>query len=419
VDNNVERRLALILEESLNRLASGEALEQVLASYPQEIFWLRPALEQAALLSAQKSKYNPVSGFIQTSRWRLLRRIRLELEVSTRKSTIWANILELLGGKRRMAFQIVSVVLVLALLLTGFMSTALASQSSLPGDHLYAVKLSLEEARLLLATDPVTEAKVEMQYAGNRLSEMLELVHVQRFPDLPQTLQHYQQHLWQALILLDQAAQSGDTARKTRAGVLAHEFRSLLAQQAADLELIDTQVRAENQAFSVSVQAVATQQGAQMQQLAVQIETQTTGIPTLLPATLSEPTRTNHSQPTSHLPGGGSGEQTATLSPSLTPVPTTTTVIVKLPSSTAVPVFVSSAAAPKPSGTPSLVTGSGGVSKPSPTKKPTNTAKPTSTLRPTNTNRPTQKPTDPLPTPRPTNPNRPTPKPTNPNKPAP
>jgi hypothetical protein len=54
VDNNVERRLALILEESLNRLASGEALEQVLASYPQEIFWLRPALEQAALLSAQK-----------------------------------------------------------------------------------------------------------------------------------------------------------------------------------------------------------------------------------------------------------------------------------------------------------------------------------------------------------------------------
>ena len=58
-----------------------------------------------------------------------------------------------------------------AALLVGGLTAAAASDSSLPGDPLYAVKLGVEHARLATTFDSAARAHLELQFADARLAE--------------------------------------------------------------------------------------------------------------------------------------------------------------------------------------------------------------------------------------------------------
>jgi hypothetical protein len=77
------------------------------------------------------------------------------------------------AGWRRAAAVAVSVLVLIAAAGTG---TAYASQSSIPGDALYTVKLGTEQVRRIFTFDPASEVDLELGFAATRLDELEELV---------------------------------------------------------------------------------------------------------------------------------------------------------------------------------------------------------------------------------------------------
>ncbi len=90
---------------------------------------------------------------------------------------------------RRLAAAISGVALV------GFSSTvAVASQSALPGDHLYSVKRGLESAHAQLTFDRAARGQVLLDNAGTRLDEAQQLSRQQADPErIDQALQAFTQ----------------------------------------------------------------------------------------------------------------------------------------------------------------------------------------------------------------------------------
>lgn len=66
--------------------------------------------------------------------------------------------------------RLVYAVGILAVVVTGAFS-ALASQNAMPGDTLYGAKLAVEKAQVRLTSNPAARARVQMEFAGNRLQE--------------------------------------------------------------------------------------------------------------------------------------------------------------------------------------------------------------------------------------------------------
>jgi hypothetical protein len=76
-----------------------------------------------------------------------------------------------------MLTQLLSVILILSALLGGGgAATVYASQSSLPGNWLYPVKIWSEDMRSDLADSPDTQIELQLQFAERRVEELAELV---------------------------------------------------------------------------------------------------------------------------------------------------------------------------------------------------------------------------------------------------
>lgn len=59
--------------------------------------------------------------------------------------------------------------------ITGWITVSNASQSALPGDNLYPVKLSVENVQMVLAFDSDQRASLQMEFTSRRLDEMVEV----------------------------------------------------------------------------------------------------------------------------------------------------------------------------------------------------------------------------------------------------
>ena len=57
-------------------------------------------------------------------------------------------------------------------LMAGSVAAAGMTRKALPGDTLYSAKLAVENSQVRLASSPVDKARVQMENAGNRLSEI-------------------------------------------------------------------------------------------------------------------------------------------------------------------------------------------------------------------------------------------------------
>lgn len=71
---------------------------------------------------------------------------------------------------------VMSLILMIAIVLSGSIATVSAAKGSLPGDALYSVKLASEQVRLVLAPSDVSKAKVQLGIAENRVNEIKELI---------------------------------------------------------------------------------------------------------------------------------------------------------------------------------------------------------------------------------------------------
>jgi hypothetical protein len=166
-------KIETILTDCITEIKSGRAaLAECLDRYPAQRGELEPLLRMALQIQAPPA-FRMDNRDRQAVRARLLQQIGLSRRTRSRSvgdffsfglspRLVWA----------RVAVAVLAVVILLSALTAG---TAYASQSSLPGDWLYPVKIGTENARLLLAVDSAGKARLNLQFAQTRLTEMNKL----------------------------------------------------------------------------------------------------------------------------------------------------------------------------------------------------------------------------------------------------
>jgi hypothetical protein len=106
----------------------------------------------------------------------------------------------MLHPKQRTAFYMVaSLAAALVFLFGGAGMTAYASQTALPGDRLYSVKIAVEEAQVSLSRDTAGDAQLYLEFTERRLDEMAGLIAAGRAEDLGEAADRFQHDLQQSI----------------------------------------------------------------------------------------------------------------------------------------------------------------------------------------------------------------------------
>ncbi len=158
----MDAQLEAELIECLDALAQGEALERILARYPQDTAQLRPLLETAAGLAARRLE--PSEAAKMRSREKFLAQAGSLRRTAPRKT---------LGFLPRLAAGFVAAALVAGVLGTGAVA---ASGTALPGDPLYGLKRTVEDMRLQSASSPTQRQALQIEFEQRRISETNELL---------------------------------------------------------------------------------------------------------------------------------------------------------------------------------------------------------------------------------------------------
>ena len=105
--------------------------------------------------------------------------------------------------------------------------TAYASQSSLPGDALYPLKLATEQAGMMLLRDDTARAERALSFVERRVGEMEVLAEEGRSQDLDLAVQKYGYALNMALSMMERASEMGSAAGNITAQVAEATSRHL------------------------------------------------------------------------------------------------------------------------------------------------------------------------------------------------
>jgi len=152
-----------ILEVCLQELENGVELEKVLESYPDMAAELRPLL-QAALTAKLAAIPVPAPGILNRNQAKVFQRFD-QVRDAKPATTSWFPSLQWVS---------VAFVLLIMFFVSGT-SLVRASFNSLPGDSLYPVKRSWENATLFFTFDTYAREKLELEYEDERLKELDQL----------------------------------------------------------------------------------------------------------------------------------------------------------------------------------------------------------------------------------------------------
>ncbi len=119
-------------------------------------------------------------------------------------------------------------VLIAALIFGGFGITGAAAQSSIPGDALYPVKTTFEQARLALAKDAGDRSVIKISLAEQRLQEIKLLISEGRYGEVNQAVLAFETNINGAILEVETVAK----ADPTRAASLAVDIISALTRYA-------------------------------------------------------------------------------------------------------------------------------------------------------------------------------------------
>jgi len=164
-----------ILVQCVDDIRAGKvSLEECLHLYPDLRRELEPLVNIAANIQTP-SDAHPSEAFKARAKANLMEHIRTNpprnqtaQASSPRSPWQWWNI----AWARGTAIAVTALVTLSA----SGTGTALAAQSSLPGDNLYSVKLNTEQFQRIVTFDDVAEVELELKFAGIRLDEIEEIV---------------------------------------------------------------------------------------------------------------------------------------------------------------------------------------------------------------------------------------------------
>lgn len=214
-----------ILNECLNRMASGEDLEQCLHDYPDLSEKLRPLLEIASTVKASGNLVQPRQEFRALARQKLLAEVRAKAE--DQRKPKWYSVLE---WQHRWAMATVAVIMVI---LVGGGTTVAASSNAMPDDLLYPVKLAVEDVRMTFTGSDVKKAELQAEFADRRANEIAKMAEEEKWDKVEATAERLSLHLKKIAEV---------AAEKRAEGTISEEditkLRSTLAHYATDHPLI-------------------------------------------------------------------------------------------------------------------------------------------------------------------------------------
>ena len=153
-----------ILDNCLERMFKGESVEDCVKTYPEQALELEPLLKASFVVIQKSCAIQPSPEFKARGRSQLQGILYAKLAKAERaRIPIW---------HRRWA---VAMTTVLVIVLAG-VGIAAASTNALPDEPLYPAKLATEQARLTLAFSGMGKAKLHIQFAERRATEIAEMV---------------------------------------------------------------------------------------------------------------------------------------------------------------------------------------------------------------------------------------------------
>ncbi len=197
-----EQEISQIIDNGLEAIRAGRAtLDQVLEQHPLQAEAIRPELEAGLWLVGKRKEVDARPGFVAASRKRVLERIQAEARSQGAKHAFFG-----FAWPRRPLYRLAAAISLLIMLLTGFGGTLTVSQTSLPGQNLYAVKRASEQVAYSVTLDEVDRVELSAQFADRRLDESEVLITIGEYSKAQYTLQDYEQSIHQTLTLLQQAS---------------------------------------------------------------------------------------------------------------------------------------------------------------------------------------------------------------------
>jgi hypothetical protein len=226
-----EHTIDEILQSCLDMIRNEEEdIEAVLARFPDMADELRPELETAAWMREQSSVFDPPPGFINASRRKLIAQIRQESGAAASRASPW-NLAGLLAifRSRQLTYRFAVAIILVVFLFAATSGVALASQSSLPGDTLYPVKIGLENVAVAITPSLSGAARLHIRYADRRMNEIQGLVLESRYQYIASTVDNFEKHVDAVVSILDRLAVKNPQQTK----ILAQEFTQVITRQSA------------------------------------------------------------------------------------------------------------------------------------------------------------------------------------------
>jgi len=338
-----------------------ETLESALAQFPEEASAIRPELETALWMQSQSRLFDLDERRLRVLKSRLVARIKQE-QAAQQDTGFRAWFERLFVWNTFVRPAAVSLILVLVLLVGSF-GIAQASQNTIPGDALYGVKITLENAELAFSLDPLHDARLQIKFVDRRILEIENLVAENRLDHLKQAVTRYQDQVDQALQSLKVAAQR----LPAQSAQLAGELQETLINQSPLFTMLANTVPPDFRPEVTRLQVVTAEGISASKQVFTTTENNPEPSATLLPARTSIPT-SSLTAASSSIP---------TLIASSAPILLPSEPAAMTPASTTVPA--------EPGITNDEDDDHEGVK---PTKKPTKTPKPAKTRKPAKTPKP-------------------------------
>jgi hypothetical protein len=219
-----------ILVQCIEDIKAGRrSIEDCLDKYPSVRGQLEPLLK-IALAIPEPRDVKPSSAF------KLKARVWLMDQIHGRQAVKKGSWLRHEGQTKpvlyikRFSTSMAGVILVVVLAVSALgVGTTYASQSSLPGDTLYPLKLAAEQAGMMLSPGDAARAERALSFANKRMREMEALARKGRSQDLELAVEQYTYALNMTLRMIEQAADRGLATENTTALVAEATARHLLA----------------------------------------------------------------------------------------------------------------------------------------------------------------------------------------------
>ncbi len=230
-----EQDINAIIEENLKAVLSGEtSIDEVVLLYPEHEKTLRGELGAALWLFSRRDQVSPRPGFLNSSKKRVLARIKEEARGREGKHAV----LSLNLPRQRLVFRWAAVLVVLVMLVSGFGGVVAFSQDALPGQEFYGFKRAGETISYNLASGNLRKVELNILFTDRRLQELEALAAVGDMTQVESTLQEYNWEVNQAVVRLQAVSNSESTEKRILAQVLSEN----LAEKAERLDILASSV---------------------------------------------------------------------------------------------------------------------------------------------------------------------------------